>query len=404
MSTLVLFMGLLALSYLGSSFVSRRGTRALGLPSGLETVALGVLVGPSVLGVVDEDMLAAFAAIAYVALGWVAFVGGVEAMFVGGKPARASSVALSWLLSALTAAAVAGAAFLVATRHWAWPRSQALWLGGGLAAVACETGQRAIHRAIERYEAEGPLARRLTEIAHAGTLVPLAIGGLLFAYGPPAGAGLDLPPWWWMSITVGVGITLGAVAAVLLARELRLDESWGVILGTSLFAIGIAVRLQFSPMCTAFFLGLVLAALSRHHKEIEAMVAPTARAVTLPALLLAGTRIQLTSARPLLVVAAVVAARLAVQLVFAGLLRLGTPEGRRAGAALGFAFAPSGVVSISIALATALRFPGAFGNTVLLAAAALALVGEIVGPPSLRASLERAGEIGARPAIERSAP
>src|SRR5215471_14535284 len=98
-----------------------------------------------------------------------------------------------------------------------------------------------------------------------------------------------------MSITVGVGLVLGAVAAVLLARELRLDESWGVILGTSIYAMGIAVRLQFSPMCTAFFLGLALATLSRHQQEIVAMVAPTARAVTLPALLLAGTRIHLAS-------------------------------------------------------------------------------------------------------------
>jgi Kef-type K+ transport system membrane component KefB len=404
MSTLVLFMGLLALSYLGSSRLSRRGTRVLGLSSGLEAVALGVLVGPGGLGVVDEGMLAAFAPVAYVALGWLAFVHGVEALFVGGRRVRAGSVALGWLLSSLAAAAVGGATFLVATRLWSWPAPRALWLAAGLAAVGCDTGPRAIQRVVERHEADGPLARRLNEVAQAGSFVPLTIGGLLFAYGPPSGGGLDLPTWWWMSITVGVGLVLGAVAALLLARELRLDESWGVILGTSLYAMGLAVRLQFSPMCTAFFLGLALAALSRHQQEIVAMVAPTARAVTLPALLLAGTRIHLTSAQPLLVAAAAVAARLGAQLVFGGLLRAVAPEGRRAGGWLGLALPPGGVLSLAIALASSLRFPDTFGSTVLVGAAAVALAGELVGPASLRTALDRSGELGApaRPDTERT--
>lgn len=401
MSTLVLFMGLLALSYLGSSYASRRGTRALGLSSGLEAVALGVLVGPGGLGVVDEEMLAAFAPIAYVALGWLAFVHGVQALFVGGRRVRAGSVALGWLLSSLAAAAVGGATFLAATHLGKWPPSQALWLAAGLAAVGCDTGPRAIQRVVERHEADGPLTRRLIEVAQAGSFVPLTVGGLLFAYGPPNGAGLDLPPWWWMSITIGVGLILGAVAALLLARELRLGESWGVILGCSLFAMGLAVRLQFSPMCTAFFLGLALATLSRHQDEIVAMVAPTARAVTLPALLLAGTRIHLPSAQPLLVAAAAVAARLGVQLAFGGLLRAVAPEGRRAGGWLGLALPSPGVLSLAIALATSLRFPGAFGSTVLVGAAAVALAGELVGPASLRVALDRSGELDARSRSDR---
>jgi hypothetical protein len=341
-----------------------------------------------------------------VALGWLAFVHGVQALFVGGRRVRAGSVALGWLLSSLMAAAVGGATFLVAARLWSWPRSEALWLGAGLAAVGCDTGTQAIQRLVERHDADGPLARRLTEIAQAGTFVPLTIAGLLFAYGPPSGAGLDLPPWWWMSITVGVGLVLGAVAALLLARELRLDESWGVILGTSIYAMGIAVRLQFSPMCTAFFLGLALATLSRHQDEIVAMVAPTARAVTLPALLLAGTRIHLASAQPLLVAAVAVAARLGIQLAFGGLLQAVVPEGRRAGGWLGLALPSAGALSLAIALATSLRFPGTFGTTVLVGAAAVALAGEVAGLASLRTALDRSGELRARsrPDAERPAP
>jgi hypothetical protein len=45
-------------------------------------------------------------------------------------------------------------------------------------------------------------------------------------------------------------------------------------------------------------------------------------------------------------------------------------------------------------LAFALRFPGAIGDTVLVAAVMSATVGEFVGPVRLRRTLERAGEIG----------
>ena len=52
MNAVLLLMGLLVLSYLGSFLVGGRTVRGAGLPSGIEYVALGFVLGPQVLDMV----------------------------------------------------------------------------------------------------------------------------------------------------------------------------------------------------------------------------------------------------------------------------------------------------------------------------------------------------------------
>jgi hypothetical protein len=53
----------------------------------------------------------------------------------------------------------------------------------------------------------------------------------------------------------------------------------------------------------------------------------------------------------------------------------------------------SGALSMCVGLSCALRYPGPLGDLVLAAAAAMCVLGEILGPPALKAALQRAGEI-----------
>jgi len=71
-NAILLLMGLLVLSYLGSFLVTGRTVRGAGLPSGVEYVALGFVLGPRALDLVGADNLAAFEPVVQVALGWLA--------------------------------------------------------------------------------------------------------------------------------------------------------------------------------------------------------------------------------------------------------------------------------------------------------------------------------------------
>ena len=167
-----------------------------------------------------------------------------------------------------------------------------------------------------------------------------------------------------------------------------------MLFGVSLIAIGTATRLALSTLTVCFFMGLAVAVLTRHGEELRAMVVPTERPVLLPALVLAGARIDFR-AMPALpwIAAAAISGRFAAKLVAGWVLAAGSRPARKAGPLVGLSLMSSGALAMCIGLAFALRFPGAVGDTVLVVATICAVVGEFVGPLCLRRSLVLAGEI-----------
>jgi hypothetical protein len=395
MNAVLLLMGLLVLSYLGSFLVGGRSLRGAGLPSGVEYVALGFLFGPHVLDLVGGDMLASFEPVVQVALGWLAFAVGLDFGYAGDKRVRLGSLLLGTLGALVTGGAVAASTwFTIRALHVGGTTRDQILLAGGVGAALSETTRHAVRWVVERENARGPLAERLNEIAHADDLLPLLAVAVLFALKPTPDVTVPLPLRDWPAVTVGIGLLTGGGASLLVRSELKLDETWAVLFGVALLAIGATARLQLSTLTAAFFLGLAMAAFSQHGRELRGMVAPTERPVLLPALVLAGAHIDFQSSPKLaLVTGAAIGARFVAKLVLGWLMAATSSHARKAGGMVGLALMSSGALAISIGLAFALRFPGPVGDTVLVVAAVSALVGEFVGPSRLRRSLEQAGEV-----------
>jgi hypothetical protein len=399
-NAVLLLVGLLVLSYLGSFLVTGRTVRGAGLPSGVEYVALGFVLGPQALDMVGGDMLAAFEPVVQVALGWLAFAVGLDFGFAGEKRASASSLGLATLGAALTGCAVAGATWLVVQRlHVGATRTEQLLLCGGVGAACSETTRHAVRWVVERHNARGPLADRLNELAHADDLLPLIAVAVLFALVPAEHIPVKMPLRDWPALTAGLGLVLGAGAALLVRSELKLDETWAVLFGVSLITIGTSARLALSTLTASFFAGMAVSVLSKHGRELRAMVAPTERPVLLPALLLAGAHLDFRASPQLpWIAAAAIAARFVAKVVIGWGLAAASRPARKAGPLVGLSLMSSGALAISIGLVFALRFPGAIGDTILVVAALSATVGEFVGPARLRRALLLAGEIDDSPA------
>ncbi|HEX8789541.1 MAG TPA: potassium transporter Kef, partial [Polyangiaceae bacterium] len=386
MNAVLLLVGLLVLSYLGSFLVTGRTVRGAGLPSGVEYVALGFVLGPHVLDLVGGDMLASFEPVVQVALGWLAFAVGLDFGYAGDKRVRTGSLAIGTVGSLLTGGAVGVAVWFALRRlepHVSL--SDRLLLAGGIGAACSETTRHAVRWVVERMNARGPLADRLNEIAHTDDLLPLLTIAILFALSPTPDVHVHEPLRDWPLITIGIGLLLGAGASLLVRSDLRLDETWAVLFGVTLIAIGTTARLALSTLTASFFLGIAMAALSRHGAELRKMVAPTERPVLLPALLLAGAHLDFVASPKLpWIAAAAIGARLAGKVVVGWLLYVSSKPARRAGPLVGLSLMSSGALAISIGLAFALRFPGNIGDTVLVVAAVSATFGEFVGPARLR--------------------
>lgn len=394
MSSLLLLMVMLLVAYFGSFLVGgERSVSGIGLPSSVEWVVLGVLVGPQALGVVSTSLVDAVRPIVTVALAWLMLIAGAQYAVTQRGRVRLSRLLGSLPWACATAGSVFAAVWFVVPRVAPELVHDRLVLALALATVSCETTRHVTRWVRERFGASGPLLDLVEDIACAEDLVPIALLVALFAVARGSKiAGLGVASV--AGITVTLGVALGVLAALLLGREFRLRESWGTVLGISLLGIGVSAMLGLAFVVVSFLLGAVLVLVSRHAENIRAMLAPTERAALLPVLVVCGVLIDPHELpHTLLVFCAVLGARVASKVVLARVLVIFEPDARAAGGALGFGMLSSGALTMCLGLACALAFRGRVGDTVLAVAAALCVAGELMGPPALRASLRRAGEL-----------
>jgi hypothetical protein len=345
-SALALVMGLLVLSFLGSLLVGGRAA-ARGLPSGVEYLGLGVAVGPFALGLVERPMIAEFEPVVQVALGWLAFVVGLDFGRVDGRRVRAGSMALGIACATLTGVLVAAVThrFLQLMPVPGIDRSSGMLLAGGAGAVTAETTRFAVQWVTTRWSAKGPVSKLLGELGAADDFAPLVAVGAIFSFTPMSGLTITLPAWGWFSASLLLGALLGMVTALLL-RGAEGDAVWGALLGTLLLGVGTSVRFGLCTIFVTFVMGIALGAVSPTRRTLRRMAGATERAVLYPMLLLAGARID---PRPLLenrllgaVVALMLLARIVGKLLSGLIVRFTVPAARPAGPALGIVLLSSG--------------------------------------------------------------
>jgi hypothetical protein len=387
-----LLLGLLLLAYLGSNLVGGRAIRGFGLPSGSEYLVLGFALGPHVLDVVGRSLAHTFEPVVLVGTGWLALVVGVGYVRVADRWIKPSRAAAGVLLGALSCAAVAAAVYFLSPFFASFRGFERLAVALGIGACASATTRHSVRWVVERHGARGPLADFAADAARASAMVPPLALTILFALAP--GGGLPAVPMLGrIGVTLLFGAGIGLVAALLLGRDFRRDESWGVLLGTGLLTAGAADRVGLSLLGAMFALGLTLAA-SRHRLDIKAMVTPTEKPVLLPVVLLAGAYVNLKLPTSVFVlVGLAVGAKIVVRVLLGVVLAVGPARGT--GADFGVSMLASGGFTIAAALAFSTRVPGVASDTVLLFAVVSTILGEWVSPAALRRSLNRAGELHA---------
>ena len=396
MSAIALLMGLLLLSYVGSLIVG--GRSAKGLPSGVEFIGLGFAVGPHALGLVERSMIAEFEPIVQVALGWLAFVVGLDFGRVSGRRVRPKPMFLGVFCALLTGATVAFTVIQLLARMpvAGLEGRNALLFAAGAGAVTAETTRFVVQWVAVRWSVKGPVSSLLVEIAASDDLTPLVAAGAIFAFTPSSNVAIELPGVGWFALSLILGGLLGTVTALLL-RGAEGYAVWGALIGTLLLGVGAATRFGVCTIFVTFVMGIALGGVSPNRRALRKMVGPTERAVLYPMLLLAGAHLD---ARPLMddrlliaVVALVLLARISGKLLSGFVVRAMVPAARPAGPLLGIVLLSSGPVSVSCGFVFALRFPGRIGDTLLVCAVASAVLGELISTFALKNMLTDLGEL-----------
>ena len=392
MTPLVLLMSLLGLAFVGSYFVEGRALEGVGLPSGVEWVLLGVLLGPAALGIVRPAALEELSPLVHVAIGWLGFGIGLDFAHANGRRATGVEFCVGLASSLVPFALASIATWLVVRRYAEISREDSLVIALGVGALSSETTRHAVRWARARYGADGPLSDFLASISDVEDIVPIV--ALAFLASGVRELDHGAIRFDTGGLTLLAGALLGGIGAALLGDELDAREAWSTLLGLGLLGTGIAIRLGVAAVALGFASGLVLAFASPLRDSLRALVAPSERPVLLPAFVLAGASLRFACPPWVYAVAALaVAARFVGKLLVGSVLWRFAPVARPAGAALGTGLLSAGVLTTSTALTLALRHPGVLGNAALLVAFSQLVVGELVGPVAVRALLARTGEI-----------
>lgn len=403
-NALFVLMGLLALSYLGGLLVNKRGgTASIGLPAGIEYVAVGFVLSPSLLNVVERSVLEAFSPLVQVALAWLTMLIGLEFGKAGGKNIAAPVVLAAVLGAALTIALTAGGSYLLLTHFpdfFALGEHTPPWLvAGGLGVATCETTRHAVRWVLNRYRTDGPVSELLHGFAATSDVVPVGALAIVFAFGDHAAMKVGsyaIGPLERIVLTLALGVLLGLVALILFGKRVNGHAVWGAFLGTALLGVGVAQRLGLSDLTVTFIEGVTIAVLSPQAAALRKLLAPTERAVMLPTLLLAGTWLDFHVFRGhrslVLIVLFVLAARAIAKWISGWMLTAASADVRAAGGNVGAGLLSAGALSIALGLTMAMRFPGAAGDLILITSALALAFGETVAPRALRGLLQRAGE------------
>jgi Kef-type K+ transport system membrane component KefB len=397
----LLLVGMITLAgvYMGKTM------KYLRLPSIIGFMIVGVLLGPSLAGLLGEEIQGRLSFITEMALGFVAVSIGLELSLGALKQQGAAIILIIFCESLLAFVLVAGGIFLL-TRD----ASLAL-LFGAIAPASAPAGTVAV---IQEYKARGSLTKALYAVVGFDDGLGIIIFGFASAVArsllqTEAGAGeADIlaqlgEPLVEIGLSVLVGVLTALLFCVLARRLTRSREVFILVFALVLISTGVSTQLHLSYILTNMVLGIVIVNTQRHAliQMIRDELTEFMPLLFILFFVLAGANLHV-AALPALGLLGVVY----VLCRSAGLMG-GAWFGALAGRAekkirryLGMGILSQAGVAIGLALIVKQEFSQLgshglwIGSTVITTVTATCILFELIGPVLTKVGLAKAGEIG----------
>jgi len=358
-------------------------------------ILAGVVLGPSVLGWVSAQNLAALEVLSEVALGLILF--SIGTVFEVSRFRRVGIVVLQLTLweSALAALIVVGGMLALGLR---W--QTALLLG----AIAMATAPASTLMVIRENDSEGPLTDSLLSIIalnniYCITAYSLAAAAIELAsgLGRPASPLVVLyaalyPLVWQLVGSVALGFLVGLLLAKWASSVTETGETLILLGGSILFCVGAARVLDLSPLIASMAVGATVVNLTHRSQPLFETLQKADPPFYAIFFVLAGADLDLTLVGSLGSAGALyLIGRAAGKLVGArvGARRLGLHVSVER--YLGLALLAQAGLAVGLTIATERRFPD-FAPEVTAIILASVVVYEMFGPLSTRFALVRSGE------------
>lgn len=395
----------LALGYvLLTAFFSGDLAKRAHIPKLTGYILAGIIVGPSVLGFLNEGMVHNLAALNGMAIALIAMTAGTELELRSMRPLLKS---IAWI----TVVGVMGAAAILAVAVFfmrdlfpfmeEMSRLEALAVASVLGVVAAAQSPAVVVALRDELDADGPVARTVLGVVVIADLVVI----FLFAVTTTTAKGIlggsaDLASTmgalaWELPGSLVVGTLIGLVLALYLAKVRDGGELF--VLTVAFVVAEVGARLHFDPLLIALAAGIVVRNLTAHGDELHRRIEASSLPVYIVFFAVAGATLHLDALALVWLPATIL-----VLVRAAGLL-----GGARIGAAIagappsvrkfaGFGLLPQAGLALALSLLFARTFPE-FGAEARALTLGIVALNELIAPAVYRQALVAAGEVGRRP-------
>jgi len=393
---LVIIGLILMLAFLASKLV-----QSAGVPQVVGFILAGVVLGPSVLNLVPAQLIRQLDFVTAIALGLIGFDMGSHLRI--GELRRLGGSIIAILLGE-------GVGTFVLVTSGVYLITRSLSLSLILGALASATAPAATVDVLDEYKAKGPLTTTLLAVIGLDdalalllfSLAAVVVESLLTRTGGLSPAQAILLPAREIGGALLLGVVVGAFLQWMLNRLKGQHAVCGFIVGTVLFAAGLAISLEVSLILALMTMGIVVANLKGDNSQyahcVVERVGPLAYILFFA---LIGARLDVSS----------LAQMGLLGLAYLLLRTTGKVSGAWLGAwlggapsvvrnYLGFGLLSQAGVAVGLALSVAARFEeyGVAGaqlsHTIVTVITASTLVVQIIGPIMVKFAITRAGEVG----------
>lgn len=393
-------LGLLLLALL-AIFGSRYFERKIKIPAvvrrifagGMVFLYAGILMGPSVLGLIDRATFLKLSPVVTIALFWIGLIFGVHLKIKDLKRISPSVHLLAYGQSILTYFFIAVIFYLLLGRFFRQMDSMAMVASVmTLAACASGTSQGTLLRLTRNNrQFRGPTAQVATVTATLDDIPAIISTGLLTFFIHVSLPGQTvLPGMVWMGLALVAGIMGGWIIKVMLEK---VDNEQGrllILLGTSAVGGGLCAYLHLSPIFVGTIMGAAYANFSARNDKVFDIMSRSESTLYVLFLVLVGSMIRLRFEVLLLLVLVYVAVRIVGKILGGMMFPVSWPTKPRPSRYIGLALLPQGGLAIAIAIHYQMTFPNPMSELVVSIVIMGIVINELyAGPLALRTTIRR---------------
>ena len=373
-----------------SGLIFAKLAKLVKLPNVTGYLVAGLLVGPSVLGIIPETALSGFDIISEVALGFIAFSIGSEFKLSYFKKVGIAPVIIA-ILEAMLAVVAVVIGLLVA--GFSLPFS--LVLGS----IAAATAPAATIMVIKQYKAKGPVTETLMSVVALDDAVALIAFGFAVTAAKSMTAVAEtnlvesiLAPF----IEIFGALILGFALGLLFMLPLKFFRSSSnrliITIGMVFLAVGISNLIGVSALLCCMAMGAMLVNVSNSSSELLKLVDGITPPIFLLFFAVSGAELNLSVIPIGLVGVLYIVLRVVGKLSGAWLGAKVTKSPPQVSKWLGYTLVPQAGVAIGLTLVAQTVVPE-YADTIRAVVLCGTLVYELIGPMVSKIALQKAGEI-----------